>query len=135
MTTTPAERQEPYLDLAADQPTDLAQAAKAAATLEQRKKLTTRMRNYGETLQVKIEARMTKEGSDEEVSQLNFIRKAVLWAFRKVVLGGAWLLDQIEKLANWISDLLGTAARPITSTYTKVKTWIVGAEQHELAAA
>lgn len=142
MSTEPASRQgvpeghPHYLGLDSDpnQLTDLTKSANAACVLEQRKKLTVRMRNYAETLQVKIEATVIEKGTDKEVSELSFIRKAVYWAFKQAVNATAWLLDQIQKLAEWISDVLSTTSRPVTSIYSRVKTWFVGAEAHTAAA-
>lgn len=127
--------QPPQVDPTPEHLTAINASAEAAGTLQKRKKLTLRMRDYAATLQTKIDATVRDKDSGKEVSQLTFIRRALLWAFKKAITGTAWLLDQIEKLAGWIADMLGTAARPITGTYTKVKSWVKGAEEHEAVAA
>lgn len=107
------------------------QALQAAQALEKRKKLTLRMTNYANRLLIEIDEKEKVEGSDDEVYKLGFIRRTLLWCFRQLIRASAWLLDRIEELANWVSDVLGTAGRPVVSLYDKAKTFVKGVEEAE----
>ncbi len=112
----------------------ISNAVQASKEVQQKKKLTTRMCDYAESLQVKINEKIkNKEG--EEVSKLGYIRKALLYALSLLTHTSAWILNRVEQLAGWLSKLLGTAALPVTNTYKGVRDWVKGDPETKAAMA
>lgn len=112
--------------------TDIDRAVKATTVVQDKKPLPLRLRDYANEIQNRMQETNTDDNG-EEVAKLGYIRKALLWAFKQVLKGTAWLIARIGELASWIADMLGTAARPVTATYTGVRDWVKGKPDAETA--